>query len=189
MYEPLLSGRVPINVSTVCTCTSSASDGAPSPPSCSRAVPRSRYAAMLGVLASGDGITPQRALGGRAVARLSNANSARSILTLCSACRRTMRGRIFESKNMALIGVDSATSACDSPAGRGCAREAVARARARSAFKRYSSARVDPGAQGMFSRAVVRGWGRPGQRACWLCHVRGLRLRHRAPFGLRRRAD
>ena len=55
-----------------------------------------------------------------------------------------MRGRIFEYKNMAHIGVDSVNRAYDSPAGRGRAREALARARARSAFQRCS-ARMAPG--------------------------------------------
>jgi hypothetical protein len=38
-----------------------------------------RYAVTFGALASGDSITPQRALGGRAVARLSHTDSARSM--------------------------------------------------------------------------------------------------------------
>ena len=84
-------------------------------------------------------MTPQRAECGRTVARLSHADSARSMLTLRSACRRTMRGRIFEYKNMAHIGVDSANRAYDSPAGRARAREALARARARSASQRCSA--------------------------------------------------
>ena len=68
-----------------------------------------------------------------------HADSACPMLTLCSACRRTMRGRTFESKNMAHIDVDSGSRACDSPAGRGCAREAGARVRARSVFQRCSA--------------------------------------------------
>ena len=50
------------------------------------------------------------------------------MLTLCSLCRRTMRGRIFESENMAHIDVDIGSRSCDPPEGRGRAREALARA-------------------------------------------------------------
>ena len=100
---------------------------------------------------------------------LPHADSACPMLTLCSACRRTMRGRIFESKNMAHIGVGSAIRACDSPAGRGCAREAGARARARSVFQRCS-ARMAQRCRAACFRLVAR----VGGRYCmqhWLVHV------------------
>ena len=87
---------------------------------------------------------------------LPHADSACPMLTLCSACRRTMRGRIFESKNMAHIGVGSAIRACDSPAGRGCAREAGARARARSVFQRCSAHVALMVPRGMFSACCAR---------------------------------
>jgi hypothetical protein len=46
-------------------------------------------------------------------------------------CRRSMLGRIFESKHISHIDVESASRACDPPRGRGRAREALARGRGR----------------------------------------------------------
>ena len=79
---------------------------------------------------------PQRAACGHTVAFLSHADSACAMLTCCSACRRTMRGRIFESKNISHIGVDSARRACHLRRGRARAREAVARGLGRSVLCR-----------------------------------------------------
>ena len=174
MYEPLLSGRVPINVSTVCICTSSASDAAPSPPSCLRAVPRSKVRCRV------RGARLRRWLDASARSRRPHsgplvgcrtADSARSMLTLCSACRRTMRGRILESKNKAHIGVGSARRACDSPAGRGCAREVVARDRGCCVCSRGARRAWRQGAAGPCFWAVVRMWGRAGYLPCLLCNI------------------
>lgn len=145
------SGMSPCS-QVVCRSRCPRSVSVPPRPPTPRQVPRAasapchaaRYAAVFRALASGDGVTPQRALGGRIVARLSHTDSARSMLTLCSACRRTMRGRILESKNKAHIGVGSARRACDSPAGRGCAREVVARDRGCCVCSRGCSARMAP---------------------------------------------
>ena len=163
----------------VCRSTCPRSVSVPPRPPTPRQVPRAasapchaaRYAAVFGALASGDGLTPQRALGGRIVARLSHADSARSMLTLCSACRRTMRGRILESKNKAHIGVGSARRACDSPAGRGCAREVVARDRGCCVCSRGARRAWRQGAAGPCFWAVVRMWGRAGYLPCFLCNI------------------
>ena len=57
-----------------------------------------------------------------------------SMLTCLPLCHRSVLGRIWESKNISHIGVDSVGRACDPRRGRGRAREAVARGRGRSAF-------------------------------------------------------
>ena len=71
-----------------------------------------------------------------------------------------MRGRIFDSENMAHIDVDIGSRACDPPAGRGRAREALARARGRSVLQRCS-AHMAPGGRGACFRALMRVWGAP----------------------------
>ena len=112
-------------------------------------------------------MTPQRAECGRTVARLSHADSARSMLTLRSACRRTMRGRIFEYKNMAHIGVDSANRAYDSPAGRARAREALAPAlRSRGARRAWRQG----GAGHVFGQLCAYGAAQASLLACYVMY-------------------
>jgi hypothetical protein len=82
-YDPLLSGPVPINVSTA---SIPVPPRLPTPHRVPRAAPAPchapRYALTFGALASGDGVTHQRALGGRTVAHLLHTTcSARSMLT------------------------------------------------------------------------------------------------------------
>ena len=142
-------------------------DFANGPRSAAQPAPQSPHP-PLSTLGASD--PPQRGACGHTVAFLSHADSACAMLTCCSACRRTMCGRILESNNMAHTDVGSASRACDSPAGRGGAREALARARYRCAFQRCS-ARMAPGGRGACFRAVVRVWGRAGHLSCLLCHV------------------
>ena len=113
---------------------------------------------------------PQRAACGHTVAFLSHADSAFAMLTCCSVCCRTMRGRILDSENMAHICMGSASRACDSPAGRGRSREALARARARCVLQRCS-ARMAQRGRGACFRAVVRLWGRAAiSLACYVMY-------------------
>ena len=89
--------------------------------------------------------------------------------TLCSLCRRTMRGRIFESKNMAHIDVDSGSSACDPPADQGRAREALARARGSSVHSGGARRAWRKGAAGhVFGQRCACG---AAQAICLACYV------------------
>jgi hypothetical protein len=74
------------------------------------------------------------------VAHMLPADSAHSVLTCCTLCRKLLRGRIVESKNIPhTIDVGSLSRSCDSPAGRGYAREVVARGRSRSVLRPCSA--------------------------------------------------
>ena len=59
-----------------------------------------------------------------------------SMLTCLLLCHRSLLGRIFESKNISHIGVDSARRACHLRRGRARAREAVSRGLGRSVLCR-----------------------------------------------------
>ena len=67
------------------------------------------------------------------------AHSAFAMLTCCPICRRTLRGRIFDSKNTPHILVESARRACESSAGWARARESVARGCGRSVLRPCSA--------------------------------------------------
>ena len=142
-------------------------DFANGPRSAAQPAPQSPHHPLSTLGASGP---PQRAACGHTVAFLSHADSAFAMLTCCSACRRTMRGRILESNNMAHIDEDIGSRSCDPPAGRGRAREALARARGRCVLQRCS-ARMAQRGRGACFRAVVRLWGRAGHLACLLCYL------------------
>ena len=84
-------------------------DFANGPRSAAQPAPQSPHP-PLSTLGASD--PPQRAACGHTVAFLSHADSACAMLTCCSACRRTMCGRILESNNMAHTDVGSASRAC-----------------------------------------------------------------------------
>ena len=104
------------------------------------------------------------------MAHMLPADSAFAMLTCCTLCRRSLRGRIVEPENISHIDVDTSERACDPPAGRGRAREAVARARGRSVLQ-ACSARVAQRGRGACFGALVRVWGRAGLLPCLLCVV------------------
>jgi hypothetical protein len=81
-----------------------------------------------------------------------------SMLTCLPLCHRSLLGRIFESKNISHIGVDSARRACHLRRGRARAREAVARGLGRSVLCRvlcYPRPARKPPVHGICCRTFV----------------------------------
>ena len=81
-----------------------------------------------------------------------------SMLTCLLLCHRSLLGRIFESKNISHIGVDSARRACHLRRGRARAREAVARGLGRSVLCRvlcYPRPARKPPVHGICCRTFV----------------------------------
>ena len=80
------------------------------------------------------------------------------MLTCLPLCHRSLLGRIFESKNISHIGVDSARRACHLRRGRARAREAVARGLGRSVLCRvlcYPRPARKPPVHGICCRTFV----------------------------------
>ena len=103
------------------------------------------------------------------MAHMLPADSAHSVLTCCTLCRKLLRGRIVESKNIPhTIDVGSLSRSCDSPAGRGYAREVVARGRSRSVL-RPCSARMAQMCRKADFQVVARAWGRAARFSCLVC--------------------
>ena len=93
-----------------------------------------------------------------------------------------MRGRIFESKNMAHAGVDSATRACEPSASWVRAREALARGCDRRVLKAVLGAHVRirmwrQGPRGrVFSGSGAHVWGRADYLPCLLYNMMSMDL-------------
>ena len=93
-----------------------------------------------------------------------------------------MRGRIFESKNMAHAGVDSATRACEPSASWVRAREALARGCGRRVLKAVLGAHVRirmwrQGPRGrVFSGSGAHVWGRADYLPCLLYNMMSMDL-------------
>ena len=104
------------------------------------------------------------------MAHMLPADSAFAMLTCCTLCRRPLRRRIEEPKNIPHIVVDKSARAFHRCGGRGGPREAVARGCARTVLQ-ACSARVAQRGRGACFRALVRVWGRAGLLPCLLCVV------------------